>query len=146
MSGNLDAGLDRHLYGLDIIRFIAAVLVVYFHFGLFSDAQPAFPAAQQDRPWPWMDQFTGHGWVGVQVFFVISGFVIVASADRSAPGEFLKRRAVRILPALWIYTIIAFAVRYLAGEPLSLLLDSFSGRSSCFRSVPILTGLSGHLS
>lgn len=141
MSGNINANLDRHLHGLDIIRFVAAMLVVYFHFGLFSDAKPDFPAAQQDRAWPWMDHLTGNGWVGVQVFFVISGFVIVASADRSTPGGFLKRRAIRILPALWIYTLIAFTIRYMAGEPLSLLLDSFFRSIILFPIGPYVDGV-----
>ncbi|MDD9724530.1 acyltransferase [Roseovarius sp. SK2] len=141
VSSDLNPKRDSHLYGLDILRFIAALLVVYFHFGLFSDAEPAFPAAQQDRAWPWMEQVTSHGWVGVQVFFVISGFVIVASADRSAPIEFLKHRAIRILPALWVYTFIAFTVRYVAGEPLSLLLDSFFRSIILFPVGPYIDGV-----
>ena len=141
MSGHRHTIQDGHLYGLDIIRFVAALLVVYFHFGLFGDAQPAFPAAPQDRAWPWMDHITGYGWIGVQVFFVISGFVIVASADRSAPGEFLIRRAIRILPALWVYTFIAFTIRYLAGEPLSILLDSLLRSIILFPIGPYVDGV-----
>ncbi len=56
------------------------------------------------------------GRLGVDVFFVISGFIIttIAGDGRFNPREFLVRRAFRILPAYWaatfLITILAIAI------------------------------------
>lgn len=43
---------------------------------------------------------------GVEIFFVISGFVILPSALRYAPGEFALRRAVRIYPLFFVLSLV----------------------------------------
>ena len=52
------------------------------------------------------------GAAGVDVFFVISGFVMRVTTDRDPPKplEFLRRRAVRILPPYWLFTLLAAAL------------------------------------
>ena len=64
------------------------------------------------------------GWVGVDVFFVISGFVIgrlllgeLRSAGRIELRSFLARRARRLLPALTLMTVIALALGALVRNP-----------------------------
>ena len=47
------------------------------------------------------------GWIGVEIFFVISGYVIASSAEGAAPRTFLRRRAQRLLPAAWVCATIA---------------------------------------
>ena len=69
----------RQVLGLDLIRFVAAFMVLAFHLGLW--------------------QF---GWVGVEIFFVISGFVIANSASNTTARRFLRSRVVRLMPAVWI--------------------------------------------
>jgi len=46
------------------------------------------------------------GWVGVEIFFVISGFVIAFSAQHKSRGEFIWHRALRLYPAAWICATI----------------------------------------
>ena len=52
------------------------------------------------------------GAAGVDVFFVISGFVMWVTTDRDPPKplEFLRRRAVRVLPPYWLFTLLAAAL------------------------------------
>ncbi len=90
----MDQAKERHVLGLDLIRFAAAAMVMTFHFG--HDIGP-IPLS-----WP--------GWVGVEVFFVLSGYVIAASAEGSAPARFAVNRTVRLMPAVWICSSITAAV------------------------------------
>ncbi|MFN9727403.1 acyltransferase family protein [Acidovorax sp.] len=49
------------------------------------------------------------GWLGVQIFFVISGYLIIQSAARYSAPEYIKHRALRIYPA-YLFWFIAFSV------------------------------------
>ncbi len=92
------------IYSIQSLRFIAALLVVYYHaanlahlkFGDFGSI--GNPGAQI-------------GPVGVDIFFVISGFIMFRTARDLSAATFLRRRAQRILPlyaALALpYTLVA---------------------------------------
>jgi exopolysaccharide production protein ExoZ len=77
----------RYFYGLDAVRFCAATLVALFH--LTWRLKPIALVMPV-------------GWVGVQIFFVISGFVIANSAAGATPGKFLRGRFLRLYPVAWI--------------------------------------------
>lgn len=63
------------------------------------------------------------GWVGVDIFFVISGFVIALSAEGRSVRSFIQSRILRLYPVIVIATIIAFLVSVAyAEEKLSALL------------------------
>jgi exopolysaccharide production protein ExoZ len=49
-----------------------------------------------------------YGSIGVDIFFIISGFVIYASTSKKtiSPKEFAIHRIARIVPAYWLYTLI----------------------------------------
>lgn len=115
----------RYFWGLDLIRFISAVMVVLFHFAAFGGDVPAWPVDPAEAPMGWLTPFTWMGWIGVQIFFVLSGFVIAASARGSTSITFLKKRAIRLLPALWISACLALTARALWGEPLGELIPAF---------------------
>ena len=101
---------DRETYiGLDIVRFAAAMSVAFYHLAYCwwlpkqaSDAtyRTAFAVIADPARW---------GFVGVPVFFVLSGFIIAASALDRTPSEFLKGRVLRLYPAAWICTGITVA-------------------------------------
>ena len=102
---------------LDPLRFGAALGVADFSpdvlvLGLVFDWRPPgfehYVAA--DVQFPSAAPFTWFGWVGVEIFFVISGFVIANSASKSSPTEFLFGRALRLYPAVWVCSTLTFLV------------------------------------
>lgn len=69
------------------------------------------------------------GWVGVQIFFVISGLVICASAERHSAAAFFRNRLLRLAPALWVFATLSLIVTFLyssvpVGVPLAAYLRS----------------------
>lgn len=116
------SGGKGHLFGLDLLRLFAAALVVLDHFGAFS---AAFPDVGKPLAFPALNFATRFGWVGVEIFFVISGFVIALSARGASPGSFLKRRSLRIFPALWVCSLISLAALATTNSPLGELLVAF---------------------
>lgn len=119
----------RHIFGLDIIRFLAALLVLLNHFAAYSATLPSLAVTPDDRAFAFLSAFEGVGATGVQIFFVISGFVIAMSAQGlsglSGALRFALARALRILPALWISGLISFAALWLVGDNPVSLLDRF---------------------
>ncbi|PZM17194.1 acyltransferase family protein [Rhizobium tubonense] len=109
-----------HYYAVDLIRIIAACLVVFYHFSSFVNSMTG------ELAFPFLSPFAHVGDVGVEIFFVISGLVIAMSAEnaRGLQGalKFIHLRALRILPALWISSLIGFAVLSLAGESVPSLV------------------------
>jgi peptidoglycan/LPS O-acetylase OafA/YrhL len=97
---------------VDALRGVAALWVALFHFygGVAKGATvPLFA-----RP---VDYFFAHGNAGIEIFFVISGFVIAYSVrnQRVTPGyfgRFMLRRSLRLEPPYWV--AIALAVASLA--------------------------------
>jgi exopolysaccharide production protein ExoZ len=100
-------------YNLQALRGYAAVSVATFHFALI-------PAASV--PWP-------YGSFGVDLFFVLSGFII-AWSTRDGHHGFLMHRAIRVLPAYWIATGL-FGVIVLIAMPIEAALG-WLGRSLLF--------------
>ena len=95
----------QHLLGLDVLRFAAAAMVLFFHFCYVINVSPhgyMANASQQAVTFPEMIPFSHFGWVGVQVFFVISGFVIAFSGEKATPFGFFASRVVRLGPGAWI--------------------------------------------
>ena len=94
---------NRSFLGLDLIRFVAAMMVAMHHLGSVwwypsgSDLRPAVDSgiALRAEPLRW-------GWVGVEIFFVLSGFVIAYSASNRSVATFARNRFLRLYPGAWI--------------------------------------------
>jgi exopolysaccharide production protein ExoZ len=86
---------NRSIEGLQYLRGIAALMVVFFHAGSYFGPVP---------------EWSQIGARGVEIFFVISGFIIAyatkhIAADTTAIKaslEFLSKRIVRVVPLYWI--------------------------------------------
>lgn len=102
---------NRHIAGLDLLRFAAAAMVMFFHFGVWGWTDGTIARAFPDYPhFPELAPFAWFGWVGVQIFFLLSGFVICFSAERASATSFLRSRFVRLMPGIWICATITMAV------------------------------------
>lgn len=109
--------IDRTTYPiLDLLRFFAATLVVLLHLVGSNDGSNLWvnflsPGTTIRHYYPNINQIVFMGFIGVQIFFSISGYIIFISAERSkSPIDFFERRLLRILPALWISAVCGAAV------------------------------------
>ncbi|MEU6035831.1 acyltransferase [Actinomadura sp. NPDC047616] len=100
---------DR-LRELDLLRFAAAMAVVLYHFTGFGGSGPWPEPARE--VFPGLGEITRYGYLGVDLFFMISGFVILMSAWNRGPGEFGISRVTRLMPAYWASVLLG-AVIYL---------------------------------
>lgn len=106
------AAPERRLATLDGLRILAALAVAAYHF-LFRGAAAdgylaiAFPEAAPAARF---------GYLGVHLFFLISGFVIAWSAEGRSAARFAVARFVRLWPGYVIGMTITFAVTALAGH------------------------------
>jgi peptidoglycan/LPS O-acetylase OafA/YrhL len=96
------AEASRHVPSLDGVRGIAVLLVLAFH--------------------AWPSQWTAFGWMGVDLFFVLSGFLItgiLADARDTAhrARTFYIRRILRIMPLYYAVLILMFVVLPLVHRP-----------------------------
>ena len=105
----VDRQLERgHILALDGIRGIAILLVVACHF--VSNLQITASGVA------WIPIALAHaGWTGVDLFFVLSGFLITgilvdAKGSPSYFKAFYARRALRILPAYYGFLLVIFVV------------------------------------
>ncbi|MFC7307322.1 acyltransferase family protein [Streptomyces monticola] len=134
------------LRALDGLRLIAALMVAAYHYGgrdgEISEAWGGSPSLQ----FPTAHEWFAYGCLGVQIFFVISGFVICMSGwvppaarhrpsqDRASRGQshlrsFFASRASRLLPSYWVAIVLVtlvFAlppVTYAAVSPSDALVN-----------------------
>ncbi|MFD3614920.1 acyltransferase family protein [Streptomyces sp. NPDC058676] len=108
----------RRLYAIDGIRLLAALMVAVHHYaGTHRVDQPG--NAIWDRPvsdiMPTVFRFASYGWIGVEIFFVISGFVICMSCWGRSPRQFFVSRVMRLYPAYWF--AVAFTTAVLVALP-----------------------------
>ena len=105
----------REFPEIDFLRFIACLSVVIYHFtARWSGILPYGPLVK-GAPW-------NLGWVGVNLFFIISGYVVSHTLLKSFNAkEFILKRITRIYPALWLILPIVFLGQYFI--PYSIFKD-----------------------
>jgi peptidoglycan/LPS O-acetylase OafA/YrhL len=103
-------GKPGRMLELDALRGIAALSVLLFHY-----------ANQFDQTYHHMGRFYysfGVGQYGVQLFFVISGFVIFWSLERTRHAvDFAAHRFFRLFPAYWVALALTFGLVTIVGLP-----------------------------
>ena len=90
------------------------MLVFVSHLHMIISPDPTF---KEVTPWKFINRTFEAGFLGVDIFFVLSGFLITSlllkerSNNKSGMvGRFYKRRALRLLPALYALLIVDFFV------------------------------------
>jgi peptidoglycan/LPS O-acetylase OafA/YrhL len=94
------------LQALDLLRFVAALSVVFYHYtargrGWHTPVRQLFPAVHI---------VSQYGWMGVELFFLISGFVICMSSWDRPVGAFFVSRVARLFPAYLVAVMLTASV------------------------------------
>lgn len=99
------------LHALDALRLLAALAVVLYHFLAFSrGSQYGAWQTPPQQVFPTVNPAASYGWLGVELFFLISGFVICMSTWGKPAGRFLVSRFTRLYPAYWFGVLATSAV------------------------------------
>jgi peptidoglycan/LPS O-acetylase OafA/YrhL len=95
---------NKRLSGLDHLRTLAITLVFFYHYQIFQHPE-------------WVARAGSFGWTGVDLFFVLSGYLIagqlfsrIAEGKGLAMGEFYFKRVFRILPAYLAVLTLYFCI------------------------------------
>jgi len=98
------------LYELDALRGLAAMAVVFFHF--FYRYDQIYGHHDLISSWAYLGQF------GVQLFFIISGYVIFWTLSRSSRAmDFIVSRFSRLYPVFWAALLLTFSIVSIFGLP-----------------------------
>ena len=100
--------------GLDTLRALAITLVFVYHYAVFVSGEPTFGV------------LSDVGWTGVDLFFVLSGYLIanqliggMVRGGKLQVGRFYLRRWMRTFPVFWaVLACYAFFPEQLAGSPM----------------------------
>ncbi|MBI3790169.1 MAG: acyltransferase [Gemmatimonadetes bacterium] len=107
------------LHTVDMLRGLAAFAVAFFH---TTNGNPSLMAGEP------LARLGEYGWLGVDVFFVISGFVIPYALERGGyhlrdAGRFLAKRIVRIDPPYFATIVLTLALGWVSAQ-----LPSYRGQ------------------
>lgn len=103
---------------IQVLRAVAALLVVIFHATMAYDFRPDLPQSSVGS----LFHFKSFGAVGVDLFFVISGFIMahaVVTGPDLAPRQFFARRLIRVVPPYWLATFAVIPIIWLGDQQLS---------------------------
>jgi peptidoglycan/LPS O-acetylase OafA/YrhL len=102
---------------LDLLRFVAATAVMLYHF-IYRSAEGGGNSRSL------IQAVTRHAYLGVDVFFIISGFVVLWSARGRSASRFLRARILRLYPEFWIAVLVSALVFTLVPGGFGASLDA----------------------
>jgi peptidoglycan/LPS O-acetylase OafA/YrhL len=105
--------IQRRVKELDLLRFLAAFAVVIFHYAFRGYAR----GDMSTMPYPLLAEPAKYGYLGVELFFMISGFVILMTASSNNLKVFFISRVVRLYPAFLVCCTITFLITLAIGQP-----------------------------
>ncbi len=97
LPGQLASSVNQRIHSLQALRFIAAAMVVLLHVEQGARGLIGLPHEG--------GFFANIGSFGVDIFFVLSGYVICLTAPGLTPATFLRKRVVRVVPVYWLATL-----------------------------------------
>lgn len=99
-------------YELDFFRFLAAFSVLLFHYSFRGYAQGGYSPVS----YPALAVVFKYGYLGVNLFFIISGFVILITAQSKDAFQFTVSRICRLYPAFWAGVTFTVAAALIFGN------------------------------
>ncbi len=116
--------VDKRLASLDLLRFFSALAVVFFHFGFRGMAGDE---RFLQTGYPEIAGVAIYGYLGVNLFFLISGFVIAWSAENRGFTAFAIARFARLYPGyVTCMSVTALAIALFGMAPLSATLPQYA--------------------
>ena len=100
---------------INILRFMAAMSVMMYHYTFMF-----YQRGTTYLDFGILRSFFHYGYLGVDLFFIISGFVVALSAEGRNFREFLSSRVTRLYPILWISATLTFIVSSIWGYVVGL--------------------------
>lgn len=101
---------DGRVTSLDGLRGLAALAVVGYHY--------TTDFVEDYAPTGWVAVDLAYGRFGVVLFFIISGFVITTTLERTrSGGDYLVSRFARLFPAYWLAVVVTFVTVSAIGLP-----------------------------
>ncbi len=110
-SSRIGNAAPVRLAGLDLLRLLAAFAVIAFHYLYAGHSRGSVGVA-----FPEVAGLAKYGFLGVDLFFLISGFVIAASAEARGAARFAVARALRLYPAHLVCMSLTAIALLLAGR------------------------------
>ncbi len=99
-------------YGIDLLRGIACAAVLLFHY-LSRGPRAGWMPGMLD---PRLELVARYGYLGVHLFFMVSGYVIFMSAEGRSAREFVASRVARLYPALWVACTLTMLLVVFSGD------------------------------
>lgn len=107
---------------IDYYRLAAALAVMAFHY-LYNGIKNGKIGSISHEPVAAIAQY---GYLGVNLFFMISGYVITSSVAGKTARQFAVGRALRLYPAFWVaLPITAVFALFLGGERMGVTVEQF---------------------
>jgi peptidoglycan/LPS O-acetylase OafA/YrhL len=103
---------EQRLGALDVLRLLAALSVVAFHFT--ASRNFAWDGVSAPAELAVVQPVTVYGTLDVPLFFVISGFVLLMSAWGNGVPGFVASRAGRLFPAYWVAVGVSIVLMFVA--------------------------------
>ena len=128
-------------FEIDLLRFIAALSVVFYHYTSLGYSGSKF----NPIPFPWLSHITCYGYLGVHLFFLISGYVVLLSVQGKTVRQFFLSRISRLYPAFWVACTITYLVKCIWGPTGSETHMAASLHAGLFQYAGNMTMLFGQL-
>lgn len=111
-TGVMPSGGAPRLMALDLLRILAAAWVAAFHWTVNSGIGDVVP--------PWLIEVSASGYLGVDVFFILSGAVIVHSAMRRSWSDFARGRFLRLFPVFLASALLVLVPMIVLGREVTI--------------------------
>ena len=114
-----------------MLRFVGAASVLLFHYTFRGGAAGGYMSVT------FRDGWTRYGFLGVNLFFIISGFVMLLTVDagNGRPAHFVASRISRLFPAFWVAATLTFMACVVTDAPFKVGVGDFLANLGMFPSL-----------